>query len=168
MTHKILKSENIFDEKFFHLKDEEIELKNKEKINRVVLEVNNAIVILAITPENKVLFVKQYRAGARKELIELPAGFIDSGELAEKAALRELEEETGYKGEKIIKLCEFFTAPGFSTEKLILYKIENLIKTKQNLDNDEYIEVLEIDLSDISKYKIEDAKTLIGLNFLEK
>jgi len=111
--------------------------------------------------------VKQYRPALEKEIIEIPAGLVDPGEDVEKAAMRELEEETGYKAGKMTKVCEYFRSPGVSASMMYIYHAENLVKTRQNLDEDEFLEVLEFDKKDIDELLKTplDGKTIYALNY---
>ena len=72
--------------------------RNQLKQKMVVLEANDAANVVALTTEQRILFVKQYRFGIRKDTIELPGGMVDSDEPQEKAVQRELLEETGHGG----------------------------------------------------------------------
>lgn len=119
-------------------------------------------------PGQRVILVKQFRYPTRQYLWELPAGTLDPGETPRACALREIEEETGYRAKKITKLTEFYTCPGFCTEKIYLYLAQNLVKTHTKLDEDEIMKQKVFTRSEIKKLikhrQITDAKTLIGLN----
>jgi ADP-ribose pyrophosphatase len=90
----------------------------------------SAAVILAIH-EGQVILVEQYRVPLRAQCLELPAGLIgdeDEGEEAETAAIRELEEETGYRADRMIDLGRFHASPGMSSEGFTLLRAEGLTK----------------------------------------
>ncbi|MFH0888058.1 MAG: NUDIX hydrolase [Planctomycetota bacterium] len=126
-----------------------------------------ASVIIPLISKNQVILVRQYRYPTGKYLWELPAGTIDKGESPYACARRELEEETGFSAGKIRKIKEFYSCPGFCTEKLYLYVAEKLIFTAQKLDADEKVKYKIFSSDEISylieKNKIKDAKSLIGL-----
>ena len=89
-----------------------------------------AAVILAID-EGHVLLVEQYRVPLGRNCLELPAGLIGDeteGEAAETAAIRELEEETGYRAARMIDLGQFYSSPGMVTEGFTLLRAEGLEK----------------------------------------
>ena len=91
----------------------------------------SAAVILAVD-EGHAILVEQYRAPLQKMCIELPAGLIGDeteGEEAETAAIRELEEETGYRAERMEELGRFYASPGMSAEGFVLLRAEGLTKT---------------------------------------
>lgn len=126
---------------------------------REEVRVRDAVIVLAITNENKILFVKEYRELIEKEELELPAGIIEEGETPEEAAIRELEEETGYRAHNVEFLRKIYSSCGITNEALYVYYARNLEKTKQNLDFDEFIEVEE--------KTIEEAKELLDKNIID-
>jgi ADP-ribose diphosphatase len=91
----------------------------------------SAAVILALD-EGHVLLVEQYRVPLGCNCLELPAGLVgdeEQGEKAETAALRELEEETGYRAEGMVVLGRFHASPGMSSEGFTLLRAEGLTRT---------------------------------------
>lgn len=118
-----------------------------EKIEyiRDCVETKNAVVVVAITENNEVVFVKQLREAVGEEIVGLPAGLIEVDENVEEAALRELKEETGYIANKIEKLTEAYASCGYTNEKLYYYVAKDLVLDKQQLDEDENItEIIKI------------------------
>ena len=90
----------------------------------------SAAVILAVV-DGDVLLVEQERAPLNRRCLELPAGLIgdeEEGEQVEAAAARELEEETGFRPERIVKLGRFYASPGMSSEGFTLVRAEGLTK----------------------------------------
>ena len=141
-----------------------------KQIYREHVKAGDAVVILAITSDNKVLMVIEARSAINKIILGLPAGKIEKGENPEEAAIRELEEETGFKAQNIKFLRNFYTSCGYTDEKVSIYLANDLIKTKQNLDIDEELEVLKIPLNSfkemIDKNEIITASTTIaGLHY---
>lgn len=96
---------------------------------------------MPILANGDLILVKQFRYPIGLELLEVPAGKLDENESPEECALRELEEETGYRAQKIEYMGYIFTTPGFSNEKIYLYLAKELTKTAQNLDQDELLKV---------------------------
>ena len=91
-----------------------------------------AAVILAIDAEDHVILVEQYRVPVGAACIELPAGLVgdeQAGEAIEDAAKRELEEETGYRAERVVPLGRFYASAGMSSEYFTLLRAEGLVKT---------------------------------------
>lgn len=113
--------------------------------------------------------VRQERNAIDGESLEIPAGGKNPGEEFDVAAARELEEETGYRCDKISHLFDLYTTVAFSNEKIGIYLAEDLIPSKQNLDEDEYLSVeihsLEELQNMITQGSIHDAKTIAALMY---
>lgn len=126
--------------------------------------------VVPVLPDGKVLLVRQFRYPIQQDLLELPAGKIDPGETPESTARRELAEEVGYQARALVKLAEFYTTPGFCTEKLHLYLATDLTPAKEKGDDDEEIVVERFSLSELKTLlhsgRIADAKTIIGIQCL--
>ncbi len=117
--------------------------------------------------DGKVLLVKQFRYPYKKNLLELPAGKLNANESPKKTAVRELEEECGYKAEQVTLLFKVYPSPGYTDEIIYIYKAEGLKKSKKHPDEDEFVSSRWIEKSRLKKMvdggKIKDAKTLIAL-----
>jgi ADP-ribose pyrophosphatase len=115
----------------------------------------SAAVIVAID-DGHVLLVEQFRAPLQKMCIELPAGLVGDeteGEEVAAAAIRELEEETGYRAERMEELGRFFASPGMSAEGFILLRAEGLTRTGEGGGvAGEDIEVHRVPLGDIADF----------------
>ena len=144
---------------------DEVQLAGKLAQREVVLH-QDACAIIPVTADRQVLFVEQYRYAIEQVLLELPAGKVDFGEEADACAKRELEEETGYIGD-LIPIGAVYTSPGFCNELIHLYIAKNLVKTKQHLDEDEFIELGAYTIEELKEKifsgEIEDAKTVSSL-----
>lgn len=151
------------------VKVEEIEYLNKDEkiIYREHVNAGPASVILPITEDGKVIMIQEPRTPIGTIILALPAGMIEPGEPAEEAAIRELEEETGYLANNIKFMLEYYPAVGYSDEKISIYLATNLKKTKQHLDDTEDIKVLEIPLDEVEKMldnnELITASTMIAL-----
>lgn len=122
------------------------ELPNKSVSDYYLVEQGKAVAMVAITQKNNVLLVKQYRPGPNKILLEIPGGLMNKGETPEEAALRELREETGYSGKA--KFVNFAFDDAYSTMIRACVVIKNCKKVShQNLDNTEFIEIVEMPIS---------------------
>lgn len=147
---------------------EELEYLNGDKlIYREHVKAGNASVILPITDDNKVIMIQEPRTPVGKVILALPAGMIEDGEKAENAAIRELEEETGYLASNMEFLREYYSSVGYSDEKISLYLATNMKKTKQRLDDQENINVIEVPLEELiemlDKNEIITASTTIAV-----
>lgn len=105
-----------------------------------IVEHAEAVAILALL-EGKILGVRQYRPAIGQTSWEVPAGLIDNGETPEEAAKRELAEETRLRADLEL-ITQFYTSPGFSNEKIYLFRASNLAATQGELDDDEELELV--------------------------
>lgn len=170
MNYKILKSDKIFNGKVFDIQVDQIEYDSGNSGVREIVIHPGGAVALAVTDNDKIILVKQFRYPFQKTLLELPAGKLDEGEDPEKCAVRELEEETGYKPGTVKKLGAIYTSPGFCSEILHIYLAENLKEGVHNREEGETdMEVLELTLEDIegkiASGEIVDAKTISGIHY---
>ncbi|EGQ3846859.1 NUDIX hydrolase [Staphylococcus pseudintermedius] len=167
---KTISKESIYKGKIIEVEKHKVSLPNNETAYREVVKHNGAVAICALTPDQQVILVKQYRKALEQELLEIPAGKLELGEDRESAAMRELEEETGYKAKKLTLIGEVYGTPGFSNEKISVYFADNLVEGKVNLDEDEFVEKVLYSLDDVKKAvearTIEDAKTFIAFQHL--
>ena len=174
---KTLKSQMVLNHPWCQVRQDEIELPNGKVIDDYFVYIKPEIaLILPITSNREVIFVRQYRHAVGDFFIELPAGnFNPSQETAESAAIRELQEETGYTAQQVKKIGTLYDKPSKDTNQIHLFLAENVIKTgEQNLDITEEIEILSIPvesvLDKIHQGEISVAGTvaalLLGLNFI--
>ena len=101
-----------------------------------------AAAVLPFLPDGRVLLVRQYRHAMGGWILEVPAGKLDDGEAPEACAVREVEEEVGYRAGALVPLGAIFTTPGFTDEVIWLYEAHGLEKTELAHEADEVIEVL--------------------------
>ena len=117
----------------------------------------------------QVLLLKQYRYATNGYLREIPAGRLESGELPEACARRELLEETGCTAEFMKPLTSMWTTPGFTDERIHLFLASGLTRGESKREADEFIELETVPLSAalqmIERGEIQDAKTALGLLF---
>lgn len=135
---KVISSEILYKGIVFDLQVDEIEYNSGNKTKREIALHNGGAVVVPFLDEDKVVFVKQYRYPFDDYMIELPAGKLSKGEDPLDCARRELEEETGYKAESIIKLGAIRTTPGFCTEVLHIYLALGLTPGRLNREEGEY------------------------------
>jgi ADP-ribose pyrophosphatase len=134
-----------------------------------VVEHPGGVTVLAFDDQDRVLLVRQYRHPVGRPLLELPAGTLEPGESPEHCASRELQEETGYRADRLERLGGFYSAPGYCSEYLYVFLAEGLLESK--LDGDEEdIRVERHSLAEVNELvaagEVEDAKTLAALTLL--
>lgn len=126
-----------------------------------------AAAVLPITDDGKILLVKQYRNALDRYTLELPAGGLEKNEQMADCAKRELEEETGYKSDDVSFLLSLKTTVAFCNESIEVYLAKNLVKTKQKLDEDEYIDIEVHSVEElcemIYKGEMQDSKTVAAI-----
>lgn len=167
MKESVISSEHIYEGKVIRLRRDRVRFESGREGERDVVEHNGAVAIVAIAPSGKVLLVSQWRAAVGELLLEIPAGSINPGEDPDTCAHRELIEETQFAAGTLDRLFEMYSAPGFCTEKLTVYLAGNLRPEHGIGDDDEFIEVSEVPLSEaiamIDRGQIRDAKSIAGL-----
>jgi len=127
-----------------------------------------AAAMVAVREDGKLLLVRQFRNALDRYTLELPAGGLNgSDEPTKVAAMRELEEETGYRCEDAELLITIRTTVAFCNEKIDIYIADKLEKSSQNLDEDEFIGVEAYEVSELIEMiysgQIEDSKTVSGI-----
>ncbi|MBZ0198769.1 MAG: NUDIX hydrolase [Ignavibacteriaceae bacterium] len=137
MNYTLDKSEVLFRGKVFDLKVDEITYDSGNKGIREVAIHSGGSVVVPVTNEGKIVLVKQYRYPFLKYMLEMPAGKLEKGEDPYLCAVRELEEETGYKAASVVKLGAIATTPGFCTEILHLYIATGLTPGNHNREEGE-------------------------------
>lgn len=127
-----------------------------------------AAAVVPVLEDGRILMVHQYRNALDRNTIEIPAGALDAvEEPGIECAARELEEETGYKSEELEWLITLRTTVAFCNEKIEIFVAKNLKESKQNLDEDEYIDVKAYTIEELKEKiysgQIEDSKTVSAI-----
>ncbi len=163
LIEKKLSSEEIFDGVAIHLYRDEILLPNGNKGVREVIRHPGAVCVLPITEDGNVIFVNQFRYALNKVTLEVPAGKLEPNEDPLEAGLRELSEETGLSAEKVDYLGALYTTPALIDEVIHMYLARGLSKGEQHLDEDEFVNTLEMPLEKaiemVMNGEIKDSKT---------
>lgn len=163
----VLSSEKIYDGKIVHLHVDTVRLSDGKESKREVVSHGGAVCIVPVQEDGTTLLVRQFRLPAGKILLEIPAGTLEKGEEPQACALRELEEEIGYKAANIRLLFACYLAPGYSTEKIHAYIATGLTKTQTHFDEGENLELVTMPLAEavqrVLAGELEDAKTIAAL-----
>lgn len=133
-----------------------------------LIDHKGAAAVVAVREDGKLLMVRQYRNALERETLEIPAGGLNGREEpTDLAAMRELEEETGYTCDKLELLNSIYTTVAFCNEKIDIYLARDLKPGKQHLDEDEYLNVEAHTLDELKQMifdcKIQDSKTICGI-----
>ena len=168
MNYRIVKSDVIYRGKVFNTLVDQIEYNSGNKAVREVAEHPGGAVVVPVTSDGKIVMVTQHRFPVNQVLLELPAGKLSKGEDPLLCAVRELEEETGYKSENVKLLGSIYTTPGYSTEKLWIYLAKDLKPGDHNREEGEFgMQVFEYSIEEVEKKinsgEIVDGKTICGI-----
>lgn len=167
LEEKTINQKYPFNGNVFKVRVDEAMLPNGNMASREIIEHSGGVGIVAITDKHEVLLVKQWRYPFSKVLLEIPAGKLNPNELPISCAYRELKEETGAYPNTMTYIGNMYPTPGYSNEVIHLFLATNLIMNEQELDQDEFLELviipLETALNMVETNEIVDAKTIIGL-----
>ena len=167
MGTKRIDRKEVYKGKIFTVVEDTIAFENGTTAKWDLVMHNGASAIVPIAEDGKIIFVKQYRNAENGPVLEIPGGKLEKGANPLLCARRELEEEIGYTSQSIEKICSMYTAVGFSDEKLHLYMATQLKEGKQNLDEDEFVEIVSYSIEDAIKMifdgTIQDSKTIVGI-----
>ena len=169
---KILNAEKTYKAHVFDVAKVCCELPDGKQRYYDLVQHGPGVVIIPVTEDNKILFVKQYRLGAEKELLELPAGMVNDREDPDPAAERELQEETGFESFDMIRLGGFYASAGYCSEYLYIYLARNMKWNPLPQDDDEYLSNISMTVEEayeaVENGTIEDAKTIAALMMAQK
>jgi len=164
---KQVESSTLYEGLIVNVRRDIAELHNGARVPREVVEHPGGVGIVPLTPDNKVLMVRQYRYPMEETLVEIPAGKLETGEDPLVCAARELSEETGCTAGKIVDLGVIYPSPGFCKESLYIYLALELQQGEPHLDDNEFLSVEPYgfdELTDmIMKNELQDAKSIIGV-----
>ncbi|MEP7338586.1 MAG: NUDIX hydrolase [Acidobacteriota bacterium] len=167
MPPELIESQSIFKGLVFNVERDRLREENGCEIIREVVRHPGGAGCLPLFDDGRVAMVKQYRHPARRELLEIPAGKIEANETPMECAAREVEQEIGFRAGRIEPLAEFYSTPGFCEERLYVYLATELEQTGQNLDHDEFVEIVYLPFGEAvamaERGDIEDSKTIIAL-----
>lgn len=170
---KLIKEENVSPDPWFPLYKHVVKLPSGKIINDYYIsKLGNVAMIVAVTKDKKIIFVRQYKHGADEVIIELPAGRVEKGRNPIDCAKQELTEETGYIATKLISLGNIYFEPSKDTLKVYGFITGvNEVTKHQSLEVTEDIEVLLIPAKDVDKWiksgKIKSSDTLAFLKLAQ-
>ena len=168
LEEKFVSRQEVFDGHVLHVVCDTVELPNGKQATREICLHNGAVAVIPILDDGRVIMERQYRYAHSRVVLEIPAGKLDSpDEIPLEAAKRELREETGALAEKITYLGEIVASPALISEIIHLYLAEGLTFGERELDEDEFLDVEYIPLSELKdmvmRCEITDAKTQIAV-----
>ena len=165
-TEKTVQKNYIYKGKILTLRKDDALLPDGKPCIREIIEHSGGACVLYVE-ENKVLLVRQYRYAYGENVYEIPAGKLNENEPPIQAAARELEEETGVIADKLELLFVVYPTPGYTDEKIYIYRAYGGKRTHVHLDEGEFVDVVWADVESVRKMlqngEIKDAKTIIAL-----
>jgi len=167
LHEKTIASEVKYEGLIFTVAHDTVELENGKTAPREVINHNGGVCVIPVTENNEIYLVRQFRYPFKEITVEIPAGKLEKGEDPQSAAIRELQEETGYAAENVTYIGKYYPTPGYCSEITYLYFAEGLSFVGQKLDHGEFVELKKIPLSELVEMvmnnEIPDAKTAIAI-----
>lgn len=168
LSEKTVDSTCVFDGQVLHVYFDNITLPNGKPATREKIKHIGAVCVVPVTDDGKVIVERQFRYPITSVITEIPAGKLDSyDEDRFEAIKRELREETGYTADRWDDLGLYFPAPAYTDEKISMYLARGLHKGERDLDEDEFLNIIEVPLEDMVKDildgKIIDGKTQLAI-----
>jgi len=167
MPFELIGSETLLQGRVFKIRRDTLKTPDGRDTKFEIIEHGGSVIIIPIDSDGNIHFVRQYRHAAGIDLLELPAGTRDGDEPYEDCAAREVREETGMEAGKLQKVGEFYLAPGYSTEFMVVYLATDLKNNPLEADDDEFLEVEKIPIQKAFELagqgKMPDAKSLAAL-----
>ena len=167
MPFELLRSETLLKGRAFAIRRDWLKTPDGRETKYDIIEHGGSVILVPLDADGNLLFVRQYRHAAGTDLLELPAGTLDEGEEPAVCAAREIREETGFAAGKLEKIGEFYLAPGYSTEFMIVYLARDLTYDPLEADADEFLSVERIPLAEAiqmaERGEMSDAKSLAAL-----
>lgn len=170
---KTVNKNYIYKGKILTLRKDDVVLPNGDGAIREIIEHSGGACVL-YEEDGKILFVNQFRYAYGETVLEIPAGKLNVGEDPKRAGIRELEEEAGIRVADATLLYVAYPTPGYTNEKIYIYRAKNGERTQTNLDEGEFLDSVWIEEDRVKQMlkngEIKDAKTIIALQayFMEK
>lgn len=163
---RTVKKNYIYQGRILNLRCDDAVLPDGKPCVREIVEHSGGACVLYVE-DGKVLFVRQYRYAYGESLYEIPAGKLEKGEDPMKAAARELEEEAGIKAGRLELMYIDYPSPGYTNEKIYIYRAFDGERVASHLDEDEFLEVEFIPIEKVKEMlkngEIKDGKTVMAL-----
>lgn len=166
--YKKLGEHLVYQGKLAELYEDHLELPNGRQVVYDLVRLGDGAAVLPIDEKGKLVLIRQYRNSVDREVYEIPAGLKEPEDsTGEICARRELEEEAGYRAERLEFVAQAYGSIGACSQKTDIFLAEGLIPCERHLDPEEFIEIyhfpLEEALDMIQRKEIVDGKTIIAI-----
>ncbi len=165
--YKRLKRDLVHKGKIIDYYSDTIEIEGGKITNFDYIDHRGASAMIPVDENGNILMVRQYRNAVDQYTLEIPAGGLNEGEDNLTCAVRECEEETGYKAGEVFHLLDLYTTVAFSNEKIGIFYTTGITPSRQNLDEDEFVSLERHSVDELTDMilmgKIVDAKTIAGV-----
>ena len=162
---KTVEEKRIYTGRLLNLNADRVSLPSGRKTFREWVHHPGAAAAIPFISEDRIILIRQFRYPVSSDLLEIPAGTIEEGESPEENIARELKEEIGYEARELREIVSFYPSPGYTDERIHLFKASNLVPV--DVEREEGIEIIEVSLKEalsmIKKGKIRDGKSIIAL-----
>lgn len=163
---KWISNQIVYEGNIFSVRAGEIETDNGKKYPRQIVVNPGGVGVVAVL-NNQITLVRQFRVSIGRKIVEIPSGRREENEDPASGAKRELQEEVGYIADKMELISEYYTAVGFSTEKMYIFMATDPKVSYAKPEVDEDLEIIRLSIPDVKrmldKGEFEDSKTIIGL-----
>jgi ADP-ribose pyrophosphatase len=164
---RVRRKERVFEGTLIKVDREVVALPGGKEATLETIRHPGAAGVLPFMADGSVLLIRQFRHAAGGFILEIPAGKLDPGEPPAACAVREVEEEVGYRAGRLAELAAILTTPGFTDEVIWLYEAHDLAAGRQQLDADEVLEVVQVPFDEAVRMtldgRIGDAKSICAI-----
>ena len=159
-------SQVVFSGRVFSVRTGNVGLDDGNIARRDVVEHGGGVAIVPIIGDN-IILIRQFRVSIGREIVEIPAGRLEINEAPESCADREIQEELGYRAERLVLAHSYYSSVGFTNERMYVYIGFDLRETERRPEWDERIQMVRLPITEVETKlhsgEFEDSKTIIGL-----
>ena len=169
MTDRRAASESrwIYRGQFVNLREDTVLSEDGQRREWAIVEYPSSVCVVPVFQDWTVMLVRQFRKPAEEFLLEAPAGKMETGEIPEATALRELQEEVGHTAGRLDLLATFYTEPVLCTQRMYVFLATGLTPAELSADDDEFIGVRRVAMDRVAGLiadgSIRDAKSIAAL-----
>lgn len=168
LIERVLGTQVVYAGKYLSTEQQTVLLPDGRQAIRDIVRPPDAVAVVPIDNAGQIYLVLQYRPAIQRAIYEIPAGIIDHGERPATTARRECEEEIGFRPQRLLKLCTFYSAVGFSTGSIQLFLAQGLMAGRDRRhDVTEFLQVHAMPFEQAYRWvlsnRIVDAKSIIGI-----